>query len=128
MNKVILIGRMVKKAEYKDNGELKVARFSLAVDKRNKDKTCDFIDCVAFDKLAEFVFNYFDKGNRLALTGRISQSKYTTQNGENRYKFEIVADDIEFVENKGDNKATTETQEKKPVKEMVETDDEVMPF
>ena len=59
MNKVILIGRLTKDADVKVSSTgTAVARFNLAVDRRFKkegEQTCDFINCVAFSKTAEFL-------------------------------------------------------------------------
>ena len=62
MNKVILMGRLTRDAEIRySQGESStaIARFSLAVDRRfrrdNDEQTADFINCVAFNKTAEFL-------------------------------------------------------------------------
>ena len=60
MNKVILIGRLIKDADIKASAAgMTIARFTLAVDRRfrknNEEQTADFINCVAFSKTAEFL-------------------------------------------------------------------------
>ena len=70
MNKVILMGRTTKDADIK-SGEMTVARFTLAVDRRTKDKATDFISCVAFGKTAEFIQKYISKGTKVLVTGSI---------------------------------------------------------
>lgn len=102
MNSVSLIGRLTRDIELKQAGETTVARFTLAVDRRYKkdgQQSADFISCVAFGKTAEFLSKYFQKGNKLALNGRIQTGSYD-KNGEKVYTTDIIADSVEFCEGK----------------------------
>ena len=77
MNKVILMGRLVKEPDvrYSKGPEpLAVARYTLAVNRRFKrqgEPEADFINCVAFGKLGEFAERYFTKGQMISITGRL---------------------------------------------------------
>ena len=111
MNKVILIGRLVRDPEvrYTQGSEpMAVCRFTVAIDRpysgnRNEgDKTADFLNCVCFRKRGETIGQYFRKGSRIALTGRIQTGEYTDQQGNRRYTTDIVVDDFEFVESKSE--------------------------
>lgn len=111
MNKVILIGRLARDPEvrYTQSAEpLAVCSFAVAVDKpysRNRQEgeaTADFINCVCFGKRGENIGQYFRKGNRIAITGRIQTRNYTDQQGNKRYVTEVVVDDFEFVEPKAE--------------------------
>ena len=66
-------------------------------------------NCVAWQKTAEFVANYFKKGQQMAMEGRIQVSVYDGNDGQKRWKTEIIAEQIEFVGSKSngsnDNKA-----------------------
>ena len=101
MNKVILIGRLTKDVDmrYTQNG-MAVARYSLAVDRKGKDKGTDFIGCIAFDKGAEFAEKYLKKGTKIAIVGHISTGSYTDKDGRKVYTTDIVVDEHEFVESK----------------------------
>ena len=55
MNKVVLIGRLTRDAEVKYSSDMAIAKYTLAVDRRNKDKETDFISCVACGITGEFV-------------------------------------------------------------------------
>ena len=101
MNKVILIGRLTKDVDmrYTQNG-MAVARYSLAVDRKGKDKGTDFIGCIAFDKGAEFAEKYLKKGTKIAIVGHISTGNYTDKDGRKVYTTDIVVDEHEFVESK----------------------------
>lgn len=114
MNKVILIGRLSKDPELRyTQGGTAVANFTLAVNRRfanqSGEREADFINCVAWQKTAEFVANYFKKGQQMAMEGRIQVSVYDGNDGQKRWKTEIIAEQIEFVGSKSngsnDNKA-----------------------
>ena len=107
MNKFIGIGRLVRDAEtrYSQGENSKaVERFTVAVDRRFKtdgEQNADFIPCVAFGKTAEFVEKYFKQGNKIAVEGRIQTSSYTNKDGVKVYTTEIMVEQVEFCESKG---------------------------
>ena len=106
MNKILLIGRLTKDPElrYTQSGHA-VANFTLAVNRRfanqSGEREADFINCVAWNKSAEFVVNYFKKGQQMALEGRLMVSSYDGNDGQRHWKTEVVAEQIEFVGSKG---------------------------
>ncbi len=109
MNKVILMGRLTRDPEVRySQGEtpLAIARYSLAVDRRNArnnngdDQTADFINCVSFGRTAEFAERYFHKGTKIAITGRIQTGSYTNKDGVKVYTTEVVVEEQEFAESK----------------------------
>lgn len=108
MNKVILIGRLTRDPElrYTQSGSA-VTTFTLAVDRRftnqNGEREADFINCVAWQKTAEFVANYFKKGRAMALEGRMQVRSYEANDGQRRWVTEVVAEQIEFVGPKNEN-------------------------
>ena len=107
MNSVQLIGRLTRDPEvrYTDGGA-SIARFSLAVDRRFKQENgadADFINIVAFGKTAEFIEKYFHKGMKIALNGRIQTGNYTDKDGKKVYTTDIVAENVEFCESKGNS-------------------------
>ncbi len=118
MNKVILIGRLARDPEvrYTQSSEpLAVTRFAIAVDRpfarRNSEneKTVDFLNCVCFGRRGETINQFFRKGNRIAVTGRIQTGEYTDQSGNKRYTTDIVVEDFEFVESKSEREASQNT-------------------
>ena len=112
MNKIMLIGRLTKDPElrYTQSGTA-VASFTLAVDRRfpnqNGELEADFINCVAWNKSAEFVANYFHKGKQMALEGRLQVRSYEGNDGQRRWVTEVVAEQIEFVGSKNDNSGSS---------------------
>lgn len=77
------------------NGEMKMASFSLACQRKGKDAGADFINCKAFGKTAEVIEKYIHKGSGLEVKGRIQTGSYDGKNGK-VYTTDVVCDDIEF--------------------------------
>ena len=107
MNSVQLIGRLTRDPEirYTDGGA-SIARFGLAVDRRFKQENgadADFINIVSFGKTAEFIEKYFHKGMKIALNGRIQTGSYTDKDGKKVYTTDVVAENVEFCESKGNS-------------------------
>ena len=106
MNKVILMGRLVRDPEVRySQGEkaTAVARFGFAVPrkfKRDNEPDCDFINCVAFGKQAEFIEKYTYKGIKLLIEGRIQTGSYTNKEGVKVYTTDVIAESCEFAERK----------------------------
>lgn len=109
MNKVTLIGRLVRDVEvrYTQSTEpLAVVAFALAVDrpfKKDSDATADFFNCTAFGKRGETIANYVKKGHKIAVNGRIQNDNYTDKSGNKKYLTKIIVEDFEFCENKGES-------------------------
>lgn len=106
MNKVMLIGRLTKDPDlrYTQSGTA-VANFTLAVNRRynpNGEQEADFINCVAWNKGAEFVAQYFYKGKQMALEGRLQVRSYDGDDGKRRWVTEVVVEQMEFVGSKND--------------------------
>lgn len=110
MNKVILIGNVTKDPEIRatSNG-VKRANFTLAVDRRfanaQGNREADFINIVAWREKAEFCETHVTKGKKLAIWGSIQTRSYDAQDGSRRSVVEVVADELEFVTPKGEQKA-----------------------
>lgn len=106
MNKVVLMGRLTRGPEVRySQGEnsMCVARYTLAVDRRNRQQdgqNADFINCVAFGKAGEFAEKYFKQGTKIAITGRIQTGSYTNREGRKVYTTDIVIEEQEFAESK----------------------------
>ena len=125
MNKVILMGRLTRDPEVRySQGErqMAIARYTLAVDRRgrantsNGEQTADFIQCVAFDRSAEFAEKYFHQGTKLVVTGRIQTGSYTNKDGVKVYTTEVVVEEQEFAESKAssDSYAASHPQQSAP--------------
>lgn len=104
MNKVILCARLTADPEVRysqtANGNMAVARYTLAVDRRGKENETDFIRCIAFGKGGEFAEKYLRKGMKILVTGRIQTGKYTDKDGKTVYTTDVVVEEHEFCESK----------------------------
>ena len=102
-NRIILIGRLTRDPElrYVPSGA-PVASFTLAVDRPFRDqqgnRETDFIDIVAWRKLAEQISQYMTKGRMVAVEGRLQIRSYETQDGQKRKVAEVVADGVRFLD------------------------------
>lgn len=107
-NKVILIGHMTADPELKQTQSgVSVCSFSIGVNRRfakDGEQNVDFINIVAWRQQAEFVSRYFKKGNPILVCGQIQTRNYTDSQGQKRYVTEVVADEVSFVDSKGESK------------------------
>lgn len=113
LNKVVLVGRLTADPELKQTQSgIAVTTFTLAVNRRYQPKNedgspaqqqADFINCVAWRNQAEFLCRYFRKGSSVCITGFIQTRSWTDQHNQKRYATDVVADDVMFVDSKGDN-------------------------
>ena len=102
MNKVVLIGRLVRDPELRYTGNnIPVATFSIAVNRNYSnqagEREADFINIVVWRKQAENCKNYLTQGSQVAIEGRIQTRNYDDQNGQRRYITEVIADNVEFL-------------------------------
>ena len=111
LNQITIMGRLTRDPELRYTQSQKpVASFTLAVDRDFGDKETDFIDCVAWNKTAEFVSNYFKKGNMAVVSGRLQIRDWTDKDGGKRRSAEVVADRIYFGEAKAKGENFTPAQ------------------
>lgn len=106
-NKVILGGRLTADPELKTTATgIPVVTVSMAVNRRtSKDQQTDFFRVTAWRATAEFLAKYFKKGSALCVVGSIQNNSYTDQQGQKRFTTDIVADEVMFVDSRGDNPA-----------------------
>ena len=136
MNKVTLIGRVVRDADIRySQGESStcIARYTLAVDRKFKQEgqpTADFIKCIAFGKLGEFAEKYLHKGVKIAVTGRIQTGSYKNKDGNTVYTTDVVVEEQEFCESK--SQQSSSQQQPTPSVDMgfmnIDTDMDSLPF
>lgn len=107
LNKCIFLGRIANDLEIKQTPSgVSVLTFSIAVDRNFKNATgeyeTDFIKCVAFRTVSEFIGRYFYKGRMIAIEGHLQNRSYQDKNGEKRYITEIIVDSASFTGEKSD--------------------------
>lgn len=113
MNKVILVGRLVRDAELQQTPSgTSVARFTVAVNRRfakEGQQQADFINCIAWRQQAEFLCKYFQKGSGIQLCGSIQTRSWDGQDGTRHFATEVIADEIQFNGPKQQNEQTQGT-------------------
>lgn len=108
INRVILLGNLARDPElrYTPNG-VAVATFTLAVNRpKTKDgaeQQPDWINIVAWQKLADNCANYLRKGSKAAVEGRLQTRSYENKEGRKVYVTEVVAENVQFLSVKNDN-------------------------
>ena len=108
LNVVAIMGRLAADPQLRQTTTGKnVASFRIACDRGRRDANgqsqADWLDVVAWDRTAEFVCKYFQKGSLIAVDGRLQSRQYQDKNGNNRTAFEIIANNINFAGSKASN-------------------------
>ena len=133
MNKVSLVGRTTKDIEvrYTEQTQTAVCRFTLAVNRRKKDDGADFISCQAWGKTAELMGKYVSKGDRIGVNGRIQTGSYK-KDDRTIYTTDVVVEELEFLESKGNSAEQKESTEPKTDEngfmQLPENFEEELPF
>ena len=113
LNRWIGIGNLTKDPElrYTPNG-VAVATFTVAINRPGKKDEVDFINIVAWQKLADLCATYLKKGRKTAIEGRIQTRSYDNKEGKKVYVTEIVAENVEFLD--GNNRDRQENNDFDP--------------
>ena len=104
LNQIVMVGRLVKDVELKEgeNGS-KFANLSLAIPRSFKNAEgeydTDFVNCVAFDSIADNTSEYCSKGDIIGVKGRI-QSKIIEKEDKKESVMEIIAEKVTFLSSK----------------------------
>ena len=132
MNRIILLGRLVKDPDVKVTTSGKtVCTFTLAVDRpfsgKDGKREADFINIQTWNKTAELIGNYVSKGQRLLVDGRLQIRSYDGKDGQKHYATEVVADRVEFIERKENSAQKAESEAMEGFGSEVQFDEEI-PF
>lgn len=133
MNKFIGKGGLIKDIELQTttNGN-QFARFTLAIRRKianaNGERESDFISCLVWNKQAEFLSKYTQKGSQIAIVGRIETRTYEANN-QKKYATEVVVEEIELCDRKPkEEKEQSQEQTKKQTMKFEPVDDDNLPF
>lgn len=140
LNRVIMMGRLTAEPECKNTQSgTTFCRFTIAVDRdfadKGGDRQADFFGVLAWRGTADFVSNYFHKGQLVAVQGRIQTGSYTDKDGNKRKSWDIVADQVYFAESKRDSgenqqakkNVNVEYEDHQPAETFVQVSDD-LPF
>ncbi|MGE5532640.1 MAG: single-stranded DNA-binding protein [Bacteroidota bacterium] len=107
INNVVLVGRLANDPEMKyTQSGMPITTFRLAVDRGRKndqgESETDWLNIVAFQKTAELVAQYCDKGSLVGIEGRVQSRTWEGQDGKKNYSVEIVANNVRFLESRAE--------------------------
>ncbi len=130
MQKFIMIGNLTRDPELKiTKTNTAYVNFTLAVQRpfanAQGEREADFINCVAWDKKAEFITKYSNKGDKLSVVGHIRMSTYNNREGNKITTFNVWVEEVEIVSSR-----KTESVKEKKVEQagMIEIDEDSLPF
>jgi|LSQX01.2.fsa_nt_gb single-strand DNA-binding protein len=126
MNSVQLIGRLTTTPELKRTTNASLVNFTLAVSAYSKNddgkKNVEFINCTAWNRIAELIEQYCKKGTLIAVQGYLKKEEWEFE-GRKITMQKVIASRVEFLKNgKSDTEEEIELNE-----ELHELEDE-LPF
>lgn len=106
INKLILQGRLCKSVDRRTTkNDVAVSSFTVAwSEKYGQAEQVLFMNCVAWNNQAEFIANYFKKGDMIVVEGKLTTRSYEDGNGDKRYVTELTVDKAHFCGSKQDSK------------------------
>ena len=115
LNHVSIMGRLARDPELRTTTSGKsVVSFTIATDRNRKDANgqnqTDWIRMTAWEKTAEFICKYFQKGSMIAIDGRLQSKTYQDKNGNTRTDMEVVVEEVNFVGAKSASNADSNAQ------------------
>ena len=104
INRVTLCGNLTREPELRQAGASVVLQFGIAVNDRRKNSQTEqwedvpnFFEVLVWGTRGESLSRILHKGMKVAVAGRLRWSQWQAQDGSNRTKIEVVADDIDFM-------------------------------
>lgn len=105
INKATITGNITRDPELRQTqGGTSVLTIGVAVNDRRKNQQTgewedypNFIDCTIFGNRATGVAPHLEKGMKVAIEGKLNQSRWQAEDGTNRSKIGIIVDEIEFM-------------------------------
>jgi len=100
LNRVVLTGNLTRDPEKVENQKgLDIAKFSLAVNRRGKDKGADFFNVTVFGQQAVNVLGYLQKGRKVGIDGRLQLDQWE-KDGQKRSAVRVIGDSVNFLSGK----------------------------
>ena len=114
LNQCTFLGRLTRDPDiwHATETQMPIARFTLAVGrgtKKDGETEADFINCVAFDKKAEFAERYLEKGTRVLVSGRMKNNNYIDKDGNKVYGMELQVVHVEYADGWNEKKEEEKT-------------------
>ena len=112
INEVILVGRLTRDPELSyTNNQTPICKFSIASNRSsgNGQEEVSYFNIVTWNKVATSCSNYLKKGSQTIVEGRLKQNRYQDKSGQNKSHVEIVANNVQFLGSRSENKTNTNT-------------------
>lgn len=134
MNKLIIVGNLVRDPETRAAGDTSVCTFTVAVNRKrkaNNQPEADFFRVSAWRGLGDICQRFLSKGKKVLVTGPVSVSQYAGKDGTTKASLEMTAEDVEFLSNKNDNAEAEYIQEEREAIQAdgsMQVNEEELPF
>ena len=132
MNKCFITGRIANNLELGSTSTGKsICEFRLATNRptnRDGERVADFINCRVWGKTAENLTKYQNKGNLIAVIGRMQVDRYEDKEGNTRYSNYVLVEDLEYLERKKEDIPVDKLQTKTEVQDQFNYDSSDLPF
>ena len=139
LNKVLLMGNITREPElrYTPAG-VAVVEFGVAMNRQwktpdgeQRKETC-FVDVNMWGRRGEVISEYFHKGDPIFIEGRLQLDQWEDREGQKRSKLRVVAENFEFVAQRGERRQQEQREAEKPAEEGndkdVKVSDDEVPF
>lgn len=133
LNSVSLVGRLTDdpNLRYTSTGKA-VANFRLAIQRpfknQNGDYEADFINCVVWNKQAENLAQYMNKGSTIAVSGSLQSRSYENQNGQKVYVTEVLVNNVSFIQSKKNNNQNIWTEQGSQLQDQQKNGGQLEPY
>ncbi len=136
INRVTITGNLTRDPELRATPSgAQVLRLGVAVNDRRRNQQSgewedypNFVDCVVFGARAEALSRLLSKGSKVAIEGKLRYSSWETKEGERRSKLEIVAEELDFLSQRGGQQPRQAPAQAAQVPPPVDVYDEDIPF
>lgn len=129
INRVIVSGNLTRDPELRMAGATPVLSFGIAVNDRKKNAQSaewedvpNFFNVVVWGARGESLSKYLNKGDKIVISGRLRWSQWQNNEGQNRSKVEIMAEDVELMPSRGDSAQQRQRQQTPAVLEVLGED------
>ena len=128
---MMMIGHIGFKETAAAQNGTKIVKLSVALKKKYKDRDgqlqekTTWVNVKAFQKLAENMDNYANKGDLIYIEGEFQQEKYTDKQGAEKVSVSILANEFRLLGNKGDKNTSPKPENRGNLKESKFIDDDI---
>lgn len=104
INRVVVSGNLTRDPDLRMAGTTPLLQLGIAVNERRKNNSTgewedvpNFFDVLVWGQRGESLSRFLKKGSKIAVSGRLRWSQWTSTEGQKRSKVEIVADEVDIM-------------------------------